>query len=557
MKGLDRDRGDPFAIGQAAMALAAWDEARSHFEAALAKGNAPEIHEALSWACWWQDDFKPLIAAREEAFRLYRAAGDDLGAGRMALWMAFDYSDFCGDAALSDGWLRRAERLLAPLDPAPEHGWLRLVEADTALTLAGDIATARRAATEAGTIGRRLGEIDCTMVALAIEGFARICEGEVESGFRRLDEAAAAATGGELHRLSAPVWILCYLIYSCERVRDFNRAAQWCHKMREVADRLAFLFPRGICQVHYAGVLILRGDWRQAEAELTEAEAAFRDRRPPWLAESIVRRAELCRRRGDLDRAEELFAEADGHPLALLGLAELALDRGRPRDALDLCDRFLRQQAENAELMRVDALELVVRAAAMLGEPARARAATAVIEAVSQRVATRPMQAAACFARALQALAEGAHERARICLEDAADLYTRSGAPYEAARARLELAGTHVALGRITRAREEAQRACAALERLGSQFHARRARALLKDMARRHPQDATVPRPALTPRQVEILRLIAQGCSDREIATALELSAHTVHRHVANALIRLEVGSRAAAVARAVGLGLV
>lgn len=557
MERLDQDRGDPFAIGQAAMALAAWGEARNHFEAALAERDAPEIHEALSWACWWQDDFAPLIDAREAAFRLYRADGDDLGAGRMATWMALDYSDFRGDAALSGGWLHRAQRLLGTLGPAPEHGWLRLVEADTALTLAGDVAAARRAAADAGAIGRKLGEIDCAMVALAIEGFTRICEGEIESGFHRLDEAAAAATGGELQQLSTPIWILCYLIYSCERVRDFDRAAQWCHRMREIADRLAFVFPRGICQIHYAGVLILRGDWRQAEEELTQAEASLQDRRPPWLAESTVRRAELCRRQGDLDHAERLFGEVDGHPLAQIGLAALALDRGQPRDALDLCDRFLRQQAECAELMRIDALELVVRAASMLGEPARARAAAAAIEAVSQRVATRPMQAAACFARALQALAEGEHEAARVCLEDAADLYTRSGAPYEAARAHLELAGTLVALDRIDRAREEAQKAHATLERLGSRFHARRARALLGELARRHPSDSATPRPRLTLRQVEILRMIAEGRSDREIAVALQLSAHTVHRHVANALIRLEVGSRAAAVARAVGLGLV
>ena len=113
------------------------------------------------------------------------------------------------------------------------------------------------------------------MIALAVQGFALVCEGEVAAGIACLDEAAAAATGGELKRKSAPIWILCYLIYSCERVRDFDRAAQWCTKMREVADRLRFLFPRGICRVHYAGVLILRGHWREAEDELAELEERF------------------------------------------------------------------------------------------------------------------------------------------------------------------------------------------------------------------------------------------------------------------------------------------
>jgi tetratricopeptide (TPR) repeat protein len=177
--------------------------------------------------------------------------------------------------------------------------------------------------------------------------------GYVEAGIRCLDEAAAAATGGELTQLSAPIWILCYLIYSCERVRDFDRAAQWCQRMREVADRLRFMFPRGICRVHYAGVLILRGKWGEAESELAEAEALFAASRPPWTAEGRVRLGELRRRQGLFDEAERIFHEVEWHPLALLGLAELALDRGRPRDADEFCARLLRQLPESARYQRI------------------------------------------------------------------------------------------------------------------------------------------------------------------------------------------------------------
>lgn len=266
---------DPFAAGQRAMRRAAWPEARACFEEGIRRRETAEAQEALSWACWWLDDFEAVVQARQTAFRLYRQIHDDLGAARMAIWLASDYCDFAGEEAVSGGWLRRAESLLEPLPEAPEHGWLRLIGADTALSFAADVAGAKAAATAAAAIGRRFGELDLIMMSLAVQGFALVSEGDVRAGVKCLDEAATAATSGELTRMSAPIWILCYLIYSCERVRDFDRAAQWCQKMREIADRLRFLFPRGICRVHYAGVLIQRGHWGEAESELSEAESLF------------------------------------------------------------------------------------------------------------------------------------------------------------------------------------------------------------------------------------------------------------------------------------------
>jgi DNA-binding CsgD family transcriptional regulator len=551
---------DLLAPGREALQRAAWEEARAFFEEALTRQDTAEAHENLSWACWWQDDFEAVVRSREAAFRLYRRQGDDIGAARMAIWLASDHCDFRGEAAIASGWLRRAESLLESQPLSPEHGWLRLLEGDIALSAAADVATANRAAAAAATIGRKLGDLDCTMMALAVQGFALVCEGNVAAGLLCLDEAAAAATSGELTRHSAPIWILCYLIYSCERVRDLDRAAQWCERMREVADRLRFLFPRGICRVHYAGVLILRGLWSEAESELAESEAMFRDIRPPWIAESRVRLAELRRRQGHLDEAEKIFREVEWHPLAHLGLAELALDRGRPKDADEFCARLLRQLPESARLQRMDALELVVRSAALLGERTRAAEALAEFQILSEKAATLPLRAARCFSMGMEAIGVGDYERARGCLEDAADLFDKSGTPYEAARARLELAGVLVSLDRLDRARIDAERARDALENLSSRFHAGRARALLADIQRREG-DTTEGRaargPSLTPRQAEILRLIAEGRSDRDIAAALGLSEYTVHRHVANILNRLALPSRTAAVAYAVARKLI
>jgi DNA-binding NarL/FixJ family response regulator len=159
---------------------------------------------------------------------------------------------------------------------------------------------------------------------------------------------------------------------------------------------------------------------------------------------------------------------------------------------------------------------------------------------------------------ALVAVSTGDYEKARACFEDALDLFERSATPYEAARARLELAGVLVSLDRLERARAEGELARDAFEELGASFSTGRAKALLEDIDRREAAaKGHVHGAELTQRQIEILRLVSQGRSDREIATQLEISEHTVHRHVANILLRLDAPTRAAAVAHAASLSLI
>jgi ATP/maltotriose-dependent transcriptional regulator MalT len=355
------------------------------------------------------------------------------------------------------------------------------------------------------------------------------------------------------------VWALCCLISACEQVRDFNRAVQWCQELRAFAERLQSTFAGGICRAHYAGVLIWRGKWDEAERELSDAAAQLQESRPPLVVESLVRLAELRRRQGRFEEAAELFRQVEWHPLALHGLAELALDTGRPRDAYELIQQSLRQIPQGSRTQRATALELLVRAEALLGNHARAAEALAAVQSLSEAVATLPLRAAACFSDGVMALAAGEYERARVSFQEAVHLFERCVAPYETARARLELASVLVSLDRLERAEAEAAAAHEQLLRLGSTFQARRAAALLRDVARRRSpdgqRDAAAPR--LTERQVEVLRLIAGGMSDREIAAALVVSKHTVHRHVANILLRLDLPSRAAAVAYAAGQGVI
>src|SRR5574341_527608 len=228
---------DALGAGRAALARAAWDEARAAFEAAVAGERSAEALEGLSAAVWWLDDVPASLALREEAYRLYRERGDARGAARMAVMMAGDCLEYRGEPAIARGWYQRAEGLLAGLDPTPEHGWLAVGRGLLALMIDKDPTTARRLAAAARTVGAALGDTDLDMIARAGEGLALVFAGRVSEGMPLLDEAATAAMAGEMRDLIAVGNSCCMLITACELARDFDRAAQWCDKVMEFCRR--------------------------------------------------------------------------------------------------------------------------------------------------------------------------------------------------------------------------------------------------------------------------------------------------------------------------------
>jgi LuxR family transcriptional regulator, maltose regulon positive regulatory protein len=196
-------------------------------------------------------------------------------------------------------------------------------------------------------------------------------------------------------------------------------------------------------------------------------------------------------------------------------------------------------------------LEVLATAAAAVGDHAAATAATDELRSIAGAVGTDPLRAAAWFTEGVVSAAKGDHETARRQLEDATELYQRCDAPFETARARVWLARTLHATVRIRAAVEEARRAARALAALGAELEAARAGSLLEELRAPAPVGSRIDDVRLTPRQREVLGLVADGQSDWQIARRLDLSEHTVHRHVGNILARFEVPSRAAAVARA------
>jgi LuxR family transcriptional regulator, maltose regulon positive regulatory protein len=545
---------DPLSAGREALSRGDWEEARAHFEAAAARSESAEAIEALAMAAWWLDDAALTIESRERAYRLHREDHDVVGAARMAIWLAWDYVGFRGEPAVANGWLQRAHRLLDGIEPAPEHGWLAIREGEIAFLLENDVVATRRLARRAQEIGRSLHEADLELSALALEGMALASGGNVEEGIRLLDEASAAAVAGEISELWAVGRAACYVVTACERVRDFERAAQWSDRMLEFAKRWRIPHLFAVCRAHYAAVLVWRGTWAEAEAEFEAAMQEFAHSRPGMGFEAIVRLADLRRRQGRLGEATSLFREVEFHPFAQLGLAAVALDEGDAARAAELTERFLRQLGSENRLQRIAGLELLVRALVALTERERARVALTEMQTLVADIGTDPLRASALAAEGAVAGAEGDSETARLRYEDAVDLFQRSGAPFETARARTELARVLALLGRRDAAIQQAREARGAMRAMRAEREAERAEALLRQLEAAEAGGAAT---VLTRREVEVLRLVAQGLSNPAIAERLVLSEHTVHRHLANIRRKLGLPSRAAAAAWGARHGLV
>lgn len=551
---------------RAALDRGAWEEARAAYEAALAEGERPDALEGLGWALLWLDRVDESLAARERAFLLFREAGDVRAAARVAYGLAADSADLRGEAPAT-GWLERSRRLLEGAPPCPEQGWLALYEGHFALLFRRDLAAARERCQAALELSRRHAIADLELLARALEGLLLVAEGEIETGMRRLDEATAAALAGEMGQLNAVGATCCLLVHACERVHDYGRAAQWAERVRTFSREWGIEPALAVCSTQHAAMLIGRGEWVEAERELQEANARLAASRPLLVDEGLEQLAELRRRQGRFAEAEELFARAERRSLGLLGRAWMAWDRGDRAAAADLLERFLRRTPPDNWSGRATALELLARARLALGQHAEAERVRAELRGLAERVDARALRSAWLLAEGVFLDSGGRHEEARRLLEDAVDALLAAHAPFEAARARLDLARCLAGLGRSGAARQEARAALESFRRLGAAHEATRAERVLGELSLADGQpEGTVraspaaagdaPESKLSPREIEVLRLVAEGRSDKEIAERLFLSGHTVHRHISNIRTKLGLPSRAAAVAWAAKSGI-
>ncbi len=512
--------------GRAALARGSWDSARDFFSRAIAIAATPAAYEGLGVAARYALDADVAFAAHEEGFRLARAAGEPDTAARLAVQLAYDAYAFRG-VAEAVGWGERAAMLVEGRAPSVASAYVPFVRAYMALLAQHDPPTAISSASEAVRIAKEVGAVDVELLSVALGGLAMVASGRVADGMARLDAAAAAAVGGEMTDADSIETVCCFVIDACKRVRDLERANEWCLRVREIAHRFGDRQMFTVCRVHYADVLMWRGDLADAEAELEAAVAELGRLRPGRDADAIVRLAELRRRQGRTSEVAALLERATTHRLHALVEGVLALERGDAASACEAADRFLRRVGETDRFERVAGLELQVCANLATGDFATAARAATELDAIAETGINPALRAAALLARARLKAASGDAPAAVRFADDAADLFDGAGARYDAALARGELARCLRQAGEEQRARRAETAAADALAALGA-------------------ATAGARNGALSVRETEVLRLVATGLSNDEIAARLVLSVRTVERHVANVYAKIGASGRTA-----------
>lgn len=399
-------------------------------------------------------------------------------------------------------------------------------------TLAGDVDRAIELANEVREIGRRFDDPCLVALAALIEGRGRVMQGSVRDGMALLDEAMVAALSDDLD----PGWagnIYCNLMMTCYEIADWPRADEWTSATARWCEAMPGAGPfMGICRVHRAQVLHLRGDWERAEEEVRRVCDELAGFHVGMIAEGQYQLGEVRRQRGDLEGAEQAYTEAhrlgrDPQP----GLALLRLAQGRPASAVAMASRTL--AARSGPLDRAQILPAAVEILVAAGELDRAAAATDELRAVAEDYDTPGLRAQAATAAGRVALATGDVPVATAALQDAVARWRHVGARYETARARLLLSEALAKTGDADAAALEAKTARTELEALGVETRVRSRVRLGRD-------------DGLSAREIEVLRLLADGYSNQDIADRLVLSVRTVERHLASAYQKLGLSGRAA-----------
>lgn len=535
---------DSMTTALAAMRVGRWTEAAEAFRHAIAETDDPRAHDGLAQAAWWLDDAETALAAREAGYRGFRAAGDDRAAARSAATLGYDSMLFGHGVAVGRGWLARSADLLDGQPDLPENGWLAVRQAEVALAVDHDALSALDHARAAEALGRASGDHNLVFVGQAVEGLSLVRLGDVAGGMALLDASAGAATAGDLDDLMWMGKVCCWLIYACHEAGDLARAETWCTRVAEicVAQDLEPLFS--VCRIQYASVLLAQGDSEGAEAALDDALDRLDGSKRVARLEAVAQLGELRRRQGRDDEAERLLAQAGFQPPAVISLSRLRLAQGDVDRAWSTISELVRSLPNDTQLDRVDALAVFVEVGVAAGHLEPAREAAAEIREMAGRVCTDAMWAMAAAAEAR--VAEGSTVVAHW--QDAIRHATAAGLLFEEADHRLDLADVLVAEGARDEARDHAAAAVDRFHPLGGGPGTTRALAILGEEIHDVP---------LTGRQVDVIRLLAGGSSNAEIASELFLSEHTVHRHVANIYSTLGIRTRAAAAVYAVGHDLV
>ena len=475
--------------------------------------------------------------------------GDSRQAARSAFWIAFALIG-ARELTRAAGWVARARRLLEEdRHDCVECGYVMLPQA-LEQTACGDLAGAEVTFAAAERIGERFADADLTSLARQGRGRVLVALGRVAEGVALFDEVMVAVTAGELTAIVSGV-VYCSVISACFEMLDFRRAQDWTDALTGWCEAQPGLVPyRGECLAHRAQIFLLRGRWPEALDEAQRAYDALVAAKGPGQGTAAYALAELHRLHGDIPAAEGAYRLASEHGRGPHpGLALLRLAQGQGEAARAAIDRVIAEPTRGRQ--RADVLVAAVEIFLASGDVPAARRAAAELKVIAATLNSEWLRAMAASADGAAHLADGQARQALAPLRDALTMWSDLSAPYEAARVKVLVGRACRALGDADGARMEWDAAV----RLFRQFRAAPALAEVEALMR-EPSPAQPQAGGLTPRELEVLRLIAHGKTNRTIAHDLEISEKTVARHVSNIFTKLDLSSRAAATAYAFTHGL-
>jgi ATP/maltotriose-dependent transcriptional regulator MalT len=502
--------------------------------------------EGLAEAAWWRSEVDESIAARQRAYSAYVAESEEARAAYMAVRLSVEHFTR-GEPSVGAGWLQRARSHAEGRPESAEHGYLAVVQGRVALEM-GDPQAAIEQARRGGEIGLRSGDADLRALATMTEGLCTIASGHVEDGLGLLDESMTAVLTGELSAYFTGV-VYCTVIDACLDVSDVRRAGEWSEAAREWCRSIPPDSPYpGQCRVARAEVARLRGEWVEAEAEALRATEEMLRIDPRLAGSAFAKVGEVRLRRGDLAGAEEAFTRthelgSDPQP----GLALLRLAQGKPDAARRALEAALADPSAGPT-RRAALLVAAVEVALAAEDLDAARSSAEELAQVAESFETAALGATAATARGAVALAEGDVPEALGLLRRACVAWQELRLPFETARARARYGLALRQAGDEDDALLELRAALAGFERLGA---ASEAAALAEQLG----EPSALPA-GLTSREAEVLRLVATGKTNRDIAIELVISEHTVARHLQNIYGKIQVTSRSAATAYAFEHGL-
>ena len=521
---------------RAAYAERSWLEAYEAFAAAdEAEPLAPEDLELRATTARMLARDDEAVQLLERAHHAYVESGNTLRAAYCAGWigMTLFYSGAVGPAG---GWLARAHRLLEDLpEETAMHGYalLPVVFRNQA---EGNLEAAVATAAEAAEIAKRHGDAELMALAIQSQGHMLVLAGRVSEGLPLLDEAMVIVTTAELSPFVVGI-VYCGVILACQAGFDVGRAREWTLELtRWVEQQRDLVAFTGRCLVHRAEILQLGGSWSEAFEEARLAAERLVETRNPAAGLALYRQGELLWLRGEFEAAEEAYREASRNGWEPQpGLAQLRLAQGKRDAALAAIRRAYAEAGE--PLKRATVLPARVEIALAADEVDEARTASLELRDLAKQYESPMLDAIVAHAVGAVALADGDAQAALASLRQAQRIWLELDVPYEIARTRELIGKACSALGDEEAGTLELEAARDLFQELGA----------APDLARASVREGS--RYGLSLRELEVLRLVAAGKSNRDIASTLVISEHTVARHLQNIYAKLGLSSRAAATA--------